>query len=109
VPDAFPLFGDSVPAPSKAKKTRDSSDLSYSRATGYYKFAPFENLDERAMRMIQPYKIYPFGEIGAYTAHIPYSSDKKDVMAKTGREKFESQPIPAWNHRPILTRGSLRI
>ncbi|KAG9259240.1 transcription regulator HTH, apses-type DNA-binding domain-containing protein [Emericellopsis atlantica] len=89
VPDAFPHFVDSVPAPSKAKKTRDSSDLSYSRATGYYKFAPFEDLDEKAMRMIRPYKIYPFGEIGAYIAHIPYSSDKKDVMAKTGREKFE--------------------
>ncbi|CAH0048844.1 unnamed protein product [Clonostachys solani] len=75
------------PVPRK-KKSRDSSDLTYTRPQGVIKYPPFESLDREAYNQIQRFAIYPFGEIGLYCAHIPYSSDKKDVFEKTGRESF---------------------
>ncbi|CAH0015566.1 unnamed protein product [Clonostachys rhizophaga] len=78
---------DQQPFPRK-KKSRDSSDLTYTRPQGVIKYPPFEDLDREAYSQIQSFGIYPFGEIGQYCAHIPYSSDKKDVFEKTGRESF---------------------
>uniref|UniRef100_A0A0B7JH82 HTH APSES-type domain-containing protein n=1 Tax=Bionectria ochroleuca TaxID=29856 RepID=A0A0B7JH82_BIOOC len=78
---------DQQPFPRK-KKSRDSSDLTYTKPQGVIKYPPFESLDREAYSQIQNFGIYPFGEIGQYCAHIPYSSDKKDVFEKTGRESF---------------------
>lgn len=39
------------------------------------------------------FNIYPpVGEIADYPRHIPYSSEKKGLMEKTGRESFEGMP-----------------
>jgi hypothetical protein len=74
--------------PTRAKRSRDSSDLTYSRPQPPIKYPPFESLDEVAYSRMAKFKVYPLGEIGKFCVHIPYSSDKKDVFEKTGRESF---------------------
>lgn len=76
------------PSNLKNKKVRDSSDLSYTKPQAPIKYPPFENLSETAHRAMAPFSVDPIGDIGRYCAHIPYSSDKKDVKEKTGRESF---------------------
>lgn len=83
----------------RTKKARDSSDLSYMRPQGPIKYPPFEKLDAIALNLMRPFNIYPFGEIAQYCAHIPYSSDKKDVYKKTGRESFNGMCTPSSNER----------
>lgn len=44
------------------------------------------------MAQHQKFQIYPLGEIYKKgVRHIPYNSDKKDFLDKTGREAFESK------------------
>lgn len=97
---------DQQPFPRK-KKSRDSSDLTYTRPQGVIKYPPFESLDREAYSQIQSFGIYPFGEIGQYCAHIPYSSDKKDVFEKTGRESFHGKFAALILHvpRPSIPRA----
>jgi hypothetical protein len=93
--------------PPKAKKTRDSSDLSYTRPQGPNNYPPYEALDAEAFNEMRPFDVYPFGQIGHYCAHIPYSSDKKDVFEKTGRENFNG--MKAFHHRVLAADGHLQF
>lgn len=59
---------------------------------GGVRFRPFEDgLDAVAIRCIEEFQIYPFGNIEEFCRHIPYASGKKDFFEKTGRESFEGQ------------------
>ena len=97
----------------KNRKTRDSSDLSYTRPQGPINYPPHEALDEAAYNQMRPFNVYPFGQISHYCAHIPYSSDKKDVFEKTGRENFNGEENPFLGLEPELlltsTPGSICI
>lgn len=45
------------------------------------------------------FKIWPDGspeeKIANYVRHIPYSSEKKDFLNKTGRDAFDGKLVPA--------------
>lgn len=44
------------------------------------------------------FSIYPpVEEIADYPRHIPYSSEKKSLMEKTGRESFEGMHFPLYS------------
>lgn len=58
---------------------------------GTVTFPPFENLDPESMREVQKYKVFPLGEIVKYPRHIPYNSEKKSFLEKTGRHSFEGK------------------
>ena len=60
------------------------------KPTGHIKYPPHENVDRASRKLMEPFEIFPLGEIGHYCAQVPYSSDKKDVKQKTGRDKLES-------------------
>lgn len=75
----------------RSKKTRDSSDLSYTVPQGPIKYPPYEDLDANQLQMVSAFNIVPFGQIRQWCAHISYSSDKKDVFEKTGRESFHGK------------------
>ncbi|KAL9038142.1 MAG: hypothetical protein Q9180_003309 [Flavoplaca navasiana] len=49
---------------------------------------PCEFQDEKAAAEHRKYKVYPFGEIAEYCKHVPYRSEKKTFLSKTGREGF---------------------
>lgn len=63
------------------------------KVKGEVNFPPFENLDEKALQEVQKYKVYPLGKIESFNRHIPYNSEKKTFLEKTGRESFEGTSI----------------
>lgn len=58
---------------------------------GTIMFPPFENLDPESVQEVQKYKVFPLGEIVKYPRHIPYNSEKKSFLEKTGRHSFEGR------------------
>lgn len=88
--DLCDAFTPSKPARPRNKKGRDASDLQWLRPDGPIKYRAYENYSDRAsIQLMEPYNIQNFGHIESFAAHIPYSSDKKDLKLKTGREKLE--------------------
>lgn len=59
---------------------------------GIVNFAPHEaGNDEELLAQHRIFQIYPLSEISRKgVRHIPYNSDKKDFLEKTGRDAFES-------------------
>ncbi|KAK0101915.1 hypothetical protein ONS95_001273 [Cadophora gregata] len=73
----------------KAKMTKDGAVFSKGTPKGEVNFPPFERFDEDVLREVQKFQIYPLGNIQEYAQHIPYNSEKKTFLEKTGRESFE--------------------
>ena len=84
-----------VPCTSIHKRQKIPKDAAiFSEGTkivGYLNYPPHEEArDEHLAFQHRRYKVFPIGEIRSKGArHIPYNSDKKDFMDKTGRESFE--------------------
>lgn len=49
---------------------------------------PCEYQDDKAAAEHRKYKVYPIGQIAEYCKHVPYRSEKKSFLSKTGREGF---------------------
>jgi hypothetical protein len=73
----------------KQKMTKDGAIFAKGKIKGDVNFPPFENLDEAATAEVEKYRIYPMAGIEQYCRHIPYNSEKKNFLEKTGRESFE--------------------
>jgi hypothetical protein len=69
--------------------TKDGAIFAKGKIKGEVNYPPFENLDEETMREVQKFQVYPLGKIEEYCRHIPYNSEKKSFLEKTGRESFE--------------------
>jgi len=69
--------------------TKDGAIFSKGKVKGEVNFPPFERFDEDILREVQKFQIYPLGNIQEYAQHIPYNSEKKTFLEKTGRESFE--------------------
>lgn len=69
--------------------TKDGAIFTKGKIKGEVNFPPFERFDEETMLEIQKYQVYPLGKIQEYPRHIPYNSEKKSFLEKTGRESFE--------------------
>jgi len=70
---------------------KDGPIFNPGKTKGEVNFPPFEDLDESSICEIEKYHIYPLGQIREFPRHIPYNSDKKSFLEKTGRESFEGQ------------------
>ncbi|KAK2630614.1 hypothetical protein QTJ16_001434 [Diplocarpon rosae] len=73
----------------KTKMNKDGAVFAKGKIKGEVRFPPFERLDEDVLREVQKFQIYPLGNIQEYSRHIPYNSEKKSFLEKTGRESFE--------------------
>ncbi|PVH75447.1 hypothetical protein DL98DRAFT_575047 [Cadophora sp. DSE1049] len=73
----------------KAKMTKDGAIFTKGKIKGEVNFPPFGRFDEDVLREVQRFQIYPLGNIQEYAQHIPYNSEKKNFLEKTGRESFE--------------------
>ncbi|OBT91956.2 hypothetical protein VE01_09938 [Pseudogymnoascus verrucosus] len=73
----------------KSKMSKDGAVFFKGKVMGTVMFPPFENLDPESVREVQKYKVFPLGEIVKYPRHIPYNSEKKSFLEKTGRHSFE--------------------
>ncbi|KFY99681.1 hypothetical protein V498_00583 [Pseudogymnoascus sp. VKM F-4517 (FW-2822)] len=73
----------------KSKMSKDGAVFFKGKVMGSVTFPPFENLGPESIREVQKYKVFPLGEIVKYPRHIPYNSEKKSFLEKTGRHSFE--------------------
>ena len=70
--------------------TKDGPIFVKAKIKGDVRYAPFEQkLGEEICEEMRKYGVYPVGRIMEYPRHIPYNSEKKDFLEKTGRESFE--------------------
>jgi hypothetical protein len=81
----------SEPHSKKQKMAKDGAVFIKGKPKGQVNFRPFENLDKGSINALSSFHITPFGKIEDYPRHIPYNSDKKDFLKKTGRESFEGK------------------
>lgn len=63
------------------------------KIVGHVNYPPYEGgEDESVAYQHHRFRLFPMGEIRKKgVRHIPYNSDKKDFLDKTGRESFESK------------------
>lgn len=63
------------------------------KIVGFVNYPPHESNDSRDLALQhERFQVFPRGEIyKTGVRHIPYNSDKKDFLEKTGREAFEGE------------------
>jgi len=76
---------------SKGKQTKDAPKFERGEVVGTVKFPPHDTFSADIAKHLKEFKIFPSTGISAYPRHIPYSSDKKDFLVKTGRDSFEGK------------------
>lgn len=77
---------------SSRKKQKISKDAAVFKAgpiRGECRYPPHEEHDDFLAGKHELFNIYPVGDIATYARHIPYNSEKKLFLEKTGREYFE--------------------
>jgi len=92
-PTTRPRSSTTTTAQSKLKTQKLAKDAPVFRKgqpKGEVQFPPHEagdNVELLAQQM--KFQVFPRGEIASYVHRIPYSSDKKTFLEKTGRDAFE--------------------
>ena len=76
---------------SKGKQTKDAPKFERGEVVGTVNFPPHDTFSADIAKHLKDFKIFPSTGISAYPRHIPYSSDKKDFLMKTGRDSFEGK------------------
>lgn len=71
---------------------KDAPVFNPGEARGELRYPPCEERDEFLASQHTLFDIHPpVGHIADYPRHIPYSSEKKAFLEKTGRESFEGE------------------
>jgi hypothetical protein len=83
--------------------TKDGAVFAKGKIKGEVNFPPFEQFDEETTREVQRFEVYPLGKMREYCRHIPYNSEKKSFLEKTGRESFEGTVIRFLQLVSVLT------
>ncbi|MCJ1320362.1 hypothetical protein MMC15_005700 [Xylographa vitiligo] len=69
--------------------SKDAAIFARGKIQGEVRFPPCEAQDEKLAVEHRRFSVYPMGQISEYRRHIPYNSEKKSFLAKTGRGAFE--------------------
>lgn len=77
------------PRTRKSRVPKDAPVFVRGSIRGELRYPPCEERDEKLSEEHRRFQLYPMGEIAEYPRHIPYSSDKKSFMHRTGRDYFE--------------------
>lgn len=85
--------GPSTPAlpTKKLKGSKDGASFIENAPQGEVRYLPFEDQPGELASKHKAFKLYPMGSITKYCRHIPYTSEKKSFMRKTGRKSFEGK------------------
>lgn len=82
--------------PKRQKISKVAAVFVKGKAKGDVRYPPYENVDDPELAAEhRKYQIYPMDHIRDYPRHIPYNSEKKSFLAKTGREAFEGKQEPS--------------
>ena len=87
----------------KQKLSKDAPIFAKGKTKGEVRYTPCELQDEEIAAEHRRFQIYPMGQISEYCRHIPYNSEKKSFLEKTGRESFEGSTRPWAANPPKLT------
>lgn len=83
-----------TPEPKRQKISKVAAVFVKGKAKGDVRYPPYENVDDPELAAEhRKFQIYPMGHIKDYPRHIPYNSEKKSFLAKTGREAFEGKAL----------------
>lgn len=69
--------------------SKDGAVFTKGKIKGDINFPPFEHFDDDTVQELKKFAVYPLGKIQEFCRHIPYNSEKKTFLEKTGRESFE--------------------
>jgi hypothetical protein len=94
----------SVPSQSVSKRPKIPKDAPVfsegTKTVGHVNYPPHEvENDRNLMAEHERFQVFPLGAGEIYkkgVRHIPYNSDKKDFLDKTGRDAFESKFRTPW-------------
>ena len=79
-------------SPSKRQKlVKDGASFVKNRPKGEVRYPPCEHQPHYLLREHEAFHLHPIGSITCYSRHIPYTSEKKTFMDKTGRKSFEGK------------------
>jgi len=91
---AVPYSDPQTAIPKRQKIAKDAPIFSEGNQTiGHVNYPPHEGDSDHNLRAEHKrFQVFPLGEIRRKgVRHIPYNSDKKDFLDKTGRDAFESK------------------
>ena len=89
--------------------TKDGAVFAKGKIKGEVNFPPFEQFDDETTREVHRFEVYPLSKIQEYCRHIPYNSEKKSFLEKTGRESFEGKVMRFLQVVPILTESDFSL
>lgn len=82
-------YYNSTPLPKKQKVSKDAAVFMRGKVRGELRYPPCEYQNEELAKEHERFELHPMGHITEFPRHIPYNSDKKSFMEKTGRGSFE--------------------
>ena len=82
-----------LPRQKKQKICKDAAVFTKGKPRGEVRFPPCEYQDPDLAAAHRKFRIHPMGNIMDYPRHIPYNSEKKPLLRKTGRESFEGNVL----------------
>ena len=80
-----------LPPIKKQKMSKDAAVFAKGKTKGELRYPPCEIQTEEIAAQHEKFRVFPMGHIANYCRHIPYNSDKKSFLEKTGRESFEGK------------------
>ncbi|EEP78154.1 conserved hypothetical protein [Uncinocarpus reesii 1704] len=82
------------PQRKKQKVSKDAAIFTRGKIRGELRYPPCEYQDKVLVEAHRELEIHPMGHITEFPRHIPYNSEKKSFLEKTGRESFEGYWMP---------------
>ncbi|KAL8923233.1 MAG: hypothetical protein Q9172_003210 [Xanthocarpia lactea] len=77
-----------IPHMKRQKLCKDEATFVKGKPQIEVNYWPWEYQDEKAAAEHRKYKVFPIGQIAEYCKHVPYRSEKKSFLSKTGLEGF---------------------
>lgn len=75
----------------KQKVCKDAAVFTRGPIRGECRYPPYEFEDDALAASHRQFELYPMGEIADFPRHIPYNSEKKSFLEKTGRGCLEGK------------------
>ncbi|KAL8851968.1 MAG: hypothetical protein Q9221_003179 [Calogaya cf. arnoldii] len=79
-----------LPHMKRQKLCKDEATFVKGKPQMEVNYWPCEYQDNTAAAEHRKYNVYPIGQIADYCKHVPYRSEKKSFLSKTGREGFHA-------------------
>ena len=75
----------------KQKVAKDGASFIKTKPKGELRYKPCEEQPGDLAAEHNAFQVRPMGSITEYSRHIPYTSEKKTFVGKTGRQSFEGK------------------